>query len=270
MLAKDIEITDIDPRQYENALEAARSSGRLGFDAGAPALIVFYHENRAVHAVHSKHGPLEKLNFRGPEKLDALAREHGVDRVVCLETGALRRMSADAQTRIRWEQPLWDQLLAARAALKREWGSGVHLYPDPLALVPDIPDLPLQLFRWLLPARVSIAVVAFDGDSVWTSLLFEIDEGEVTRVSTTASLEPLDLAGMGLEQKARAIHRAAAARRPPHTTGLYMERTAFRQLISHPRPVSCLARLVRRKWVAVTPFPNRMRVFLALGKFFKI
>ncbi len=247
-----------------------KESGRVSFNCEVPTLIVFYHENRAVHVVHSKKGPLESIRFSGPGKLDSLARDYGVDRIICLETGALRRVAADAQARIRYDQPLWGQLLAARAALGREWGSGIHLYPDPTTALPDIPELALKLFRRLLPPSFFLVVAAFTGDTVWTSLMVKVEGGEVTTITTTDSLGPLDIKDLNIEEKSTKISRVITARWGAATAGFYMERTAFQQIIAHPRPVSALARLVHRKWVVVTPFPLRMRVLLAIGKMFRM
>ena len=106
MLSKNVKIVDIDPRQYENLVSAVMH-GRRRASAG-PALIVFYRENEVVHAVHTGHGPLPDFNYRGPGGLGRMAEEYSVKRVVCLETGALRRLANDAQLRLDYSSTLWE------------------------------------------------------------------------------------------------------------------------------------------------------------------
>ena len=265
MLAKDVKIIDIDPDQYERAIDFFRKKPH----AVKKTLIIFYQENRVIHAVHSVKGPVEVNSFRGPQNLKPLAQEFDVDRVVCLERGALHRFTAGAQTRIRTDRPLMEQILAAREPFDREWGAGIHVYPDPLATIPHIPDFALKAASALLPKHVMTILTVFDHDEIWTSLIAEIKEREITLLTTTDTLQPLTLEGLDQTHKAGRLLDALAQRHGRATVGIFMDRACFEHLAAHPKPFSALARLVHLKWISIRPFPNRLRMLLAIAQFLR-
>jgi len=266
MLAKDINIVDIDPFQYENAW------GALGRPAGKltePALVVFYHENRLVLAVHTEKGPVDNVKFRGPRNLDLLAGEHGVRRVICLETGALRRVASNAQARLKFDQTLWEQLIACKAAAKTELGAGIHIYPDPFKALPRLPDFALKALKWVFPRKTLVSLVVFDGDEIWTSLILGVRGGEICLVATSDSLEPMDLKGKNFKARVDRIGGRLAERWGKPTAGFYMDRVAFEQLIAGPKPLQALARLTAGRWIFVKPFPQRLKLIFSLAKLLK-
>jgi len=265
VISKDIKIIDIDPDQYERAVDFFRKKPR----AEKKTLIIFYQENRVIHAVHSKKGPVELKNFRGPQNLKPLAQEHAVDNVVCLERGALHRFTAGAQSRIRADQPLMEQILAAREPFDREWNAGIHVYPDPFAAIPRLPDFALKAARALLPKRIMAVLAVFDRDDVWTSLIVEIKDGEATLLTTTDTLQPLSLDGLDQQRKANRLLDALAHLHGRATVGVFMDRACFEHIAAHPKPLAAFARLVRLKWVFVRPFPNRLRFILAIAPLLK-
>jgi hypothetical protein len=257
---------DIDPDQYERAFETLRGKPRRR----KSTLIIFYQENRVIHAVHSKKGPVEVADFRGPRNLKPLAKEFGVDRVVCLERGALHRFTAGAQAHVKMERPLTEQILACREPFDREWGSGIHAYPDPLAAIPKLPDFALKLLRALLPRKVMAALVVFERDKVWTSLIVEAVNAEVTLITTTDTLQPLKLDGTDINKNSVKILNALANSRGRATVGIFMDRAGFEHIAAHTKPVSALAKLVQLRWAVIRPFPNRLRLLLALAPLLKI
>jgi hypothetical protein len=58
LLARDVQIIDIDPYQVENAVSSRFGEGG---PEKPPMLIVFYRDNSVVHAVHSEKGPLNSV-----------------------------------------------------------------------------------------------------------------------------------------------------------------------------------------------------------------
>jgi len=266
VLSRDVKIVDIDPHQYENLVSVIRQRGSGGI-LEAPALIVFFRDNKAVHAVHTTRGPLEDVKYSGPSGMERMMSEHGVERVACIEVGSIRRLWSNAQAHMRHDMTMWEQILAVRTAARKEFDSGIHIYPDPLGAVPPLPGFVVKLIRLLVPARILLSVAAFEGDRVWTSLILGIRNGEISLITTTDSLGTLKLHGRQIADHAAAVNRAVKNTWEEPTAGFYMDRSAFEQLASHPYPVSALSRLSRRKWIFVEPFPGRLRILLSLAGF---
>lgn len=261
MLAKDVQITGIDPAQYERLTLALQSVAPEQKDR---TLFVFFQENRAFHAVHSELGPIDAVNFKGPGSLERLAVEHDVDRVICVEAGAVRRVFTKAQASLKHGQRLWDQILACRTALMMEMNSGVHIYPDPFKALPVIPDYAIRLARMLIPGELLIGAVVIDQGKVWTSLQVSFEKGEITLITTTDSLEGMDREFQDVRAAAEAITAGMNAKWGRPTAGAFMEKAAFEQLLSSPKPLYAFADLVKKQWIYVKPFPVRLKVILAL------
>ncbi len=267
LLSKDIRVIDIDPDQLERAVETFRKTPR----PGKKTLIIFYQGNKAIHAVHSRKGPVAITGFRGPRNLKHFLKEHGVDRVVCLERGALHRFTAAAQTRIRTNQTLLEQILAGKEPLEREWGSGISVYPDPLTSMPRLPDTAFRLLRALLPRRLMAIISVFDHDGgIMASAIIEMKNGEITLLTTTDTLQPFTLEGGDMNRKADKLIGALAKTHGRPTVGIFTDRAGFEHVAAHPKPLSALAHLVKLKWALIRPFPYRLRVLLALAPILKL
>jgi hypothetical protein len=256
MLSRDVEIIDIDPEQYERVARLIPGMPRR------QGLFLFYTGNRLLRAVHSRLGPLDGVAFHGPERLDALAREHGADYVVCVERGALNRIAADAQAAVRFEDPLSPQGLAFYNALRNELGAGLNIFPDPLQKPPRVPARLKQLSRAFFAHDLLALFVVFDDNGVWASLIMEIRNREIVFLSTTDHLEPLELEGLGQEAMAQHILNRLRERRGRADLALFCDGAAFRHIIRHPAPAAALLRLDRLGWVRLNPCPPGFRALL--------
>ena len=258
MLAKNVQIIDIDPDQHERFFATLPRGGPKKH-----GLIVFYSENRVFHAVHTKTGPVEGVAFRGPEHLAELAECYSADYVICLEKNALKRVTADAQCAVLFDDPLSAQAAAAYAALKREIGSGIHIYPDPFRRIPAAPPAAMRLARrFLLKKSLAIFVVFDDSMDVRMSLILELQRGEISLISTTDFLEPLDCSGMGFDERAALMVRRLEQKRGRPTVGIFCDRAVFEHIKNHPRPVFALLKMARLGWIRFNPFPSRLRMLL--------
>ncbi len=265
MISKDITIVDIDPIQYEHLLSAFAT--RPHRDVG-PRLIIFYRDNRVIHAVHSEKGPVTLARFAGPSHLAAIARENAVASVVCLEEGFLKRFTTSVQSQIRFDQTGWEQFAVLRSAFEKELGAGLHIHPNPFATFPAVPDFIVKTLKKLLPRRTMIVIAAFDGKSVWTSAIAEFNNFEMTLLTTTDGLGPITIdENMSTAAKANAVTSAVRKTWGTPTSGFYMDRIAFEQIAASGKPLKTFLRLHKRNWITITPLPGRLKVALALAQF---
>ncbi|MEW5945403.1 MAG: hypothetical protein AB1742_04315, partial [bacterium] len=93
---------------------------------------------------------------------------------------------------------------------------------------------------------------------------------EVTLVSTTDAFEPLSLRGVSLEHKVRRLNRAAAAAFYAPTASFFMDERAFRHIVTHPKPLSALARAYSSGWILIKPFPLKLRLLLLAASLFRL
>lgn len=268
MLAKNVEIIDIEPGQHERLFSLFTPGRAAGKKHG---LVLFYSDNRLFHAVHTKYGPvMDVLKFRGPAHLRELAEERKVDFIVCMERNVLRRIAADAQSAVLFDDPLSAQGLAVYDALKRELGGGLHIYPDPLARLPRIPPSAARIGRKLFLGNTLVIAAVFDeaGD-VWTSMIIEFRNAEISLITTTDFLEPMDdLKGLSVEEAARKlVHRLEQKRGRP-AVGLFCDREAFAHIVNHPKPVTALLHLAKLGWIRIHPFPARLRMLVRFASLF--
>jgi hypothetical protein len=267
VLSKDVQIVDMDASHVEHL----GSMLRRGRPVKPDGMILFYEENRVLHAIHTRTGPKEIRSFEGPRRLESVARAENVDFVVALERGALRRIAAGAQSRIRWDDPLTLQALALFTAFDKENSHTVHIYPAPKAMRPR-PDA--WMARWakrLLRREQLYAVIVYDeaGEDVWFSMLTRWKDGECILLTTTDSLHPFSLKGTPEARRNRATLERIREVWGPATGALFMDRTAFAFFVAHDRPLTALREMLQRGWAQARPIPFLFRVVLWVSRWTK-
>ncbi|HOX27916.1 MAG TPA: hypothetical protein PLQ76_02045 [bacterium] len=265
MLSKDVKIIDIDPDQYERAVCYFLPEKEVK----EKSLIIFYSENKVLHAVHSEKGPVAISGFRGPGSLKDMASSYSVDRVICLEKYALRRLAAGCQSKISMEDTLSAQITACREPFSREWKSGIHIYPDPAPRLPKVSENFARLLRFILPKNFLSMIVVFDGREIWTSLITNIKEGEITLISTTDSLQPFSFPDDAINAKSNILNGRIKSTHGQPDFCIYLDKEVFYHLTSHPKPFVELARFIRKKWVHVDPFPRKIRFLMMILSIFR-
>ena len=175
----------------------------------------------------------------------------------------MRRVAAGVQAAVALADPLGVQGYAALQAVRRELGSGVHVWPDPAPVLERISAPVPPLIKRFLPANLRVFAAVFDDDGgLWASLVLEVRKREITLISTSDMLEPLDLAGKTRDEQAALMLERFAERRGPADVGLFCDRQVLMHLARAPRPVHALARLARLGWVRLDPCPARFRLAL--------
>ncbi|MFH1539398.1 MAG: hypothetical protein ABIH66_10600 [bacterium] len=267
MLSADVQITDINPDHigYFASVLAPQPA------PVAPAtLFVFYEGNRLIHAVHNRRGPVPGLRFHGAHRLDTLARAYGVDSVVCIERGALPRLSTVIANRVRWDDPFLFQLLAFVDGVRGETGGGIHFYPSLKGKVPRVTPGGVRFASRFLPREALYTLIVFDNEGgVRASMIIGARGAEIDLITTTEALGPagpgrVDTAGLPLEERVRRINAAAARSLRQPTASFFMDDDVFRHLCAHPRPLAAVRRLHASGWLTINPFPLKLRLLLGL------
>lgn len=260
MLAKDVQIVDIAADHVEHLGELMRRGKARRPDG----VILFYEENRVLHAVHTRKGPMELRSFEGPRRLGVVADAEKVEFVLALERGAVRRMAAAAQSRIRWDDPFTLQVMALLTAFRMENGHTIHVYPEPKKPMPKPGAWAVRWARRLLRREKLFALIVYNdaGDGVWFSAITKWKEAEVTLLTTVESLHEAPLEnGTPAKRNARMLERIREVWGPV-AGAVFMERAVFAHIVNSERPLSALRRAIRSGWAQARPFPLLWRVVL--------
>ncbi|MEW6200380.1 MAG: hypothetical protein AB1546_00265 [bacterium] len=267
MLAENLRAIDINPDHIERLMSDLFPDP----PAKPEGIIIFYEGNQLLHAVHSRRGPMKKINFLGPQSTEEIARTEKAEFVICIEKNTLPKIATNFQSHIHWDDPYLFQLIPIIRAVRGEIGSNIHIYPDITRKIPRIPDKLLKLLPRILPRRAIFSIVIFDADgTVWTSLIIGTTGAEISLITTTEALEPLAADPIPFSRKIIRINRAIAKILQPPTASIFMDREIFRHLCAHPRPISELLKLHSKGWLRIQPFPIRLRILLMLMSFLKI
>jgi len=176
-------------------------------------------------------------NFRGPQNLSNWRRSMESKTWSASNAALCIGFSAGAQSRIRTDRPLMEQIIAAREPFEREWGAGIHVWPIRSPRFRKLPDFALKAARALLPKQVMAIVAVFDRDEVWTSLIVELTNAEVTLITTTDTLQPLKLEGLDSSREGEPAAGCAHA----------YTRPSDRRRLHGPREFSNISRRTRSR-----------------------
>ena len=241
MLSRAIEMVDLDGRHLARWLGLLLPPGTAEPDWAA---LFVDQARRVVHAVRAGRGAIDPatVGLAGvrPTDLAAARRALGVGLLAVVEVGALGRLQADIDRRLRLDDDYPAQCLTVLRALKRVSGAGLWLEPRLLDLVPPMAPEPLQrTFELLVPHGTSLLAYVFDSrpDDVHTSVIAVVERGDISLVTTHLGLEEA-LPGPALARSWRAqtgrVISLVAERYAPPSIGVFVDRAAWQRILVGP------------------------------------
>jgi len=183
------EFIDADFTQWNNLLSVLPF-----FKIDKGVIYILYRGKEIINAVHSKRGQMLDLigAFSSPEDTARELKEReDVDAVVMLEHELASYLLAKIQAMFNPESDILDFLSAVRKGLEEEKGRRFHVWPPEfwtfsgLVLLNSL----VRLFNGL-PNNALCLMVIFREQEIWTSLIAEITNGVLKRITTTKVLEP--------------------------------------------------------------------------------
>jgi len=273
VISTRIAFHDLDPAAWRNAqrllLPPSRTGGHGPGGPRRPPLILFLEDGRCVKVLRPGAGAgpppvAADYPWAGPWSLGRLRRAAGAPWAIAVDEGALERIFTDYEREATPDLDLVAQGLAFARALRAERGRGLHLDPDPFAVVPVPPFAALQrTFDALLPDGRGAALFVFDRSALWTSVIVEKQGGDVVRVTTHAALDPAAVAH-GFRQGAHRDIVAAVERRVCRLhLGAFVSLDAWREIVG-PSP-GALARQVAAREAVLDPAPPWLLALAGIG-----
>ncbi len=260
MLARDVEIADIDGRHWDNWLRLLVPPGAIDDPRFA---MVWIDGDQVIKAVVRGQGalPLDQVPFAGTsdQALEALAAELGVGALVVFQRGAIESLFAGIDSQLRAGDDYVAQGLVMLRELKALAGEGIWSHPHLLEIVPAPPFEALQrTFNLLVPDGSAMVayVIEDDRSDVHASIIATKVDGHVDQVATHKALEDA-LPGTQLARGWRGQHKRVLElveeRFAKPSVAVFMERAAYYRVLTGP--TDTLTREIRARHIVIDPAP---------------
>lgn len=197
--------------------------------------------------------------WRGVDHLGELARALELPAVVCVERGALARLSRQLDGGLRGGQDFVEHGLAALRACKAEAGRGLWTYPAVLELLPAPSyDAIQRTFDLLVPDDTALVVYVLEDDrrGVHASVIARKRRGNVDFVTTHRGIGGPSEAALA-QAWPTSYPRVLAAveqRVARPSVGIFLERATLQRIITGPSDQ--LSRELSARRVVIDPAPT--------------
>ena len=258
MLSPEIELSDLDARQWKNWWRMLVPPRVLAPTAWALAIL---DRGALIHLVVRGEGarslvPLPEL---GTRSLAQYARTLGVAAVIAIEHRLIAELSAEIEAQLALDQDLVAQGLIVLRALKRHAGHGVWTEPALLDLLPAPGYEAVQrTFDLLVPDRSAMLAYVIDDDrrAVHASIIAVKAGGDIVRAATHRAISdrvPEAELARDWDKAYRRVLAAVEERFAPPSIALFAERATVLRVLTGP--TDQLARELNAKRVVIDPAP---------------
>lgn len=155
------------------------------------AIIILHKDNKAIKVIHTEQGLRADLKeqFTGIESLKKIYKSEKVQ-IYAIELPVIRKIFAEFQNTINFEENYAMQLFTFKDALVKELGNGIHVYPDTLHWLKELKyEVVKKLFN-ILPDNALFVLTVFKENDIWTNWIIGIENGKINLITTLDALTP--------------------------------------------------------------------------------
>ncbi|MCX5747704.1 MAG: hypothetical protein NT062_35010 [Proteobacteria bacterium] len=266
MLSPDLQLRELDPRQWANWWRLLVPPRVLDRSSSGPrwALVVL-DDGLPIKVITSGVGALVPIPALAPidpttPGLAAWARQLDVAAVIAVERTLIGALSAEIEAALSLDQDYAAQGIIALRALKRWAGKGLWTEPPLLDVLPTPSYEGLQrTFDLLVPDRSALLAYVIDDDRarIHSSIIAVKQAGDVTVVATHRAL--VDLVPEATFSRTwdttgyKRVLDAVEDRFAKPSIGVFLERAAVQRIITGPSDQ--FARELNAKHVIIEPSP---------------
>jgi hypothetical protein len=218
-----------------------------------------------LKALHTVHGRVPHLEYRGPSDLPQLAARFGARRVIAIQQGAIEEVAARVAVRLeRGDDYLAQWLVVARTVREMIDTGSIAVWPRPFAHLP-IPTSGMvqRALDIVLPDDHAMTMVLWSGTQPWTGVVLRRRRGEIDLVAGPDLIArwsgPL---GGDWRRDHRFVNEGISRVVAPVHLGLYGEVASLRRLLRNFEP-GAWARAVALRDIIVSPTPPYVAVAVA-------
>lgn len=180
MLSENPRILDLKVNHLENLLSLFPPPSHQ-----KNVLFLLYQNHKILKAILTSRGRIKIERKFNPNILRELKEEFKVDYAVALEKSALRRIAANFQSKVHFDENYIKQLFCLWRAISREIGISIFEYPSYLQKFKYLRYFWVEkIFKIATPKEGSIIFVIFSENNIFASFIFEIINGEIDLVTT--------------------------------------------------------------------------------------
>ena len=268
MIAKDIQVVDIDPFQWVNLFTVFAKEKTDGKKKRLPTLTIYHDNGKVLKALHSEKGVLRNFSVNSFEPLQSILAEHNLGSIQLIEASALENIFSRFQRNLNMTDDLVKQGLTIYDVVRSEIGKGIKIYPAPR--LPGISYKFIQrIFNFILKDETSFVFYVFDNNKVYTSLIIGKKDGDIFLFTTqdTLTAEGLNATNPRSDHATIEIGIKKKFGLEPGI-GIYAHLEEIRKYASRGKLIGGLRRMHRRGTALLHPFPLRMRILFWLADIF--
>lgn len=262
VLAKEIELADLDPRHWRNWWQLLVPP-RVLADPRWALVVVDGTPAKTIHVSIAGVGavmPPPQLPGLDEPSLARWGRTVGVDAVIAIDRAVIAAVTRDIEAALSYDQDLVEQGVTALRALKRRAGKGIWTAPALLDVVPAPAFDGLQrTFDLLVPDKTSLLAYVIDDDrrSVHASIIAVKRGGDIVRAATHRAIgDAVGEAGFAKawDKQYERVLEVVEQRFAKPSIGLFLERATLMRVLTGPSDQ--LARELNAKRVVIDPAPT--------------
>ncbi len=257
-LNEDYEFFNVELSHWFNLLSALPQ-----FASDRGILFLLYEEAEIIHAFHSIQGSRPDLTgpFSTPSiVIQQLQQREDVDAVFMIEQGLVVYLIAKMQAAFKPEIDILQYLEFAQTGMEEEFGRRFYVWPKGFweKGIFSLFHRARRLFDEL-PSDYIFVLTIFEENTIWASLIVQGVEGQIRRITTTKSIEPLDVAISEWQTDYPKLLEVVAQRFGSPTFGFFTDDETLRFLMRSETPLDFIRQARRTNQIIVDPIPSRIR-----------
>jgi hypothetical protein len=233
------------------------------FTSARGILFLLYQNNEIIHAFHSIQGSRPDLTgpFSSPSiVVQQMQQREGIDAVVMVEQGLVVYLLAKIQAAFTPEIDIFQYLEIAHSSLEEEFNRRFHVFPR------DFREKGLfSVFNRIrkvldeLPTNFVSVITIFEEKTIWASLIVQVTDGRIQRITTTKALEPLGFTFDDWQTDYGKLLEVVARKFASPTLGFFTDDETLRFLMRSETPLEFIRQARRTNQIILDPLPNRVR-----------
>ncbi|MFX1565499.1 MAG: hypothetical protein ACFFCH_05870 [Promethearchaeota archaeon] len=257
-LDESYEFQNVEPAHWFNLISTLPQ-----FTSDRGILFLLYQDSEIIHAYHSKQGLRPDLTgpFSTPSiEVQQMQQREGIDAVFMIEQGLIVYLLAKMQAAFTPEIDIFQYLEIAYSSIEGEFNRRFHVFPREFwekGLFSLFNRIRVVLDE--LPTNFVGVITIFEEKTIWASLIVQVTDGRIQRITTTKAFEPLEFTIDDWQSDYGKLLEVVARKFGSPTLGFFTDDETLRFLMRSETPLEFIRQARRTNQIILDPLPNRIR-----------